>query len=79
MDRIKYYIPGLILILAGVFIIVFPEILIALIASIVIMAGIGALIIGGKISKAEQTLKNMPENGFHERDRSIFKNYRKWF
>ena len=37
MEGIKYYLPGIILILSGLLIIVFPEVLIALLASLTIM------------------------------------------
>ncbi len=42
MEGIKYYLPGIILILSGLLIIIYPEILIALIASLTILGGIGA-------------------------------------
>ena len=67
MKRIKYYIPGIILILSGILIVVVPEILIALFASIVIMAGIGALYFGMRLSESEQEFKNRFRDGFQDR------------
>ena len=44
MDTIRYYLPGIILILLAILIVAVPEILVAFVASIIIMAGIGALL-----------------------------------
>jgi len=58
MNTIRYYLPGIILILIAILIIAVPEILIAFIASIIILAGIGALYVGHKIRKSEIELRN---------------------
>lgn len=85
MRRIRHYLPGSILILSGIFIVLFPEILVALFASIVIMAGIGLLYIGKRLSESEEVLKN--RFGFHDdnsetywnAERPVFRYYRRWF
>ena len=43
MQNFRYYLPGTIMILVALLIMAVPEILIAFVASLVIMAGIGAL------------------------------------
>ena len=53
MRNIKYYFPGTLLILAAIVIMAFPEILIALIALSIIMAGVGTICIGHMMRKAE--------------------------
>ena len=53
MQGIRYYLPGIILILVAIMIVAVPEILVAFVASLIIMAGIGALYIGHKMRKSE--------------------------
>jgi hypothetical protein len=53
MKRLSYYIPGGLLIFMGLLIVAFPEILIALVSAIIIMVGVGALVIGHYMRKAE--------------------------
>ena len=87
MAKIKYYLPGFALILSGILIVIFPEILIALLASMVIMAGIGALLIGKRLSDSEQGFINRPREMFHEdftedywtEKKPLFRYYRRWF
>lgn len=45
MRNLTYYIPGIALIAAAVFIVAVPEILVALVASLVLMSGVAALYI----------------------------------
>ena len=52
MQSIKYYMPGMILIAIAIMIVAVPEILVAFVAAIIIMAGIGALYIGHKMRKS---------------------------
>lgn len=66
MDTIRYYMPGVILILLAVLIVAVPQILIAFIASVFIMAGLGALYIGHKFRKAEQQLGRSDDWFFDE-------------
>jgi hypothetical protein len=53
METIRYYMPGVILILIALMIVAVPEILVAFVAAMIIMAGIGALLIGHKMRKSE--------------------------
>ena len=46
MRNLTYYIPGIALIAAAVLIVAVPEILVALVASLVLMSGVAALYIG---------------------------------
>ena len=87
MTGIKYYIPGATLILSGLLIVIFPEILIALFASIIIMAGIGALYIGKRLGESERGFKNTYRSGFNDDfvenyrtvNKPYFRHYRRWF
>lgn len=87
MLKLKYYIPGITLILSGIIIILFPEILIALVASIVIMAGIGALFFGRWMSESEQAFNDTHRDnfyndfagGFSRFNRPLYRIHRKWF
>ena len=86
MDKIKYYLPGIILILIAIMIIAVPEILIAFIASIIIIAGITALYIGHRIRKSEAEFRDT-DGWFSDEDffghrilrRPLFKNWHRWF
>lgn len=51
MENIKYYAPGGILIILAIMITAFPEILVALVATAILIAGIGALFIGHRMKK----------------------------
>ena len=85
MDTIRYYVPGIILILIAILIIAVPEILIAFIASIIILAGIGALHLGHKMRKSEIEMRNAGE-WFSDEDffgrrflrKPIFRNWPRW-
>ena len=85
MNNLRYYLPGIILILIAILIIAVPEILIAFIASIIILAGIGALYIGHKIRNSEIELLNSSE-WFSDEDfygrrflrRPIFRDWPRW-
>ena len=59
MESLKYYIPGSMLILIAIMIVAVPEILVAFVAALIIMAGIAALYIGHMIRKSEIELKNI--------------------
>jgi hypothetical protein len=72
MEGIKYYLPGIILILSGLLIIVFPEVLIALLASLTIMAGIGALIAGKSMHNSVKNFHNINGHEFHDESISDF-------
>ena len=62
MMKLRYYIPGSIVILLGLLIIAFPEILIALVAVSLIMFGLGALYFGHLIRKSEAGLRDFNSN-----------------
>ncbi len=66
MEGIKYYLPGIILILSGLLIIIYPEILIALIASLTILGGIGALIAGKSVHDSVKDFHNINRHGFYD-------------
>ena len=85
MNNIRYYLPGIILILIAVVIVAMPEILVAFLASIIIMVGIGALYIGHKIRKSEIEFRNngewfSGESFFGNRfiRRPIFRDWNRW-
>jgi len=67
MRNIRYYLPGSIIILLALLILAVPEILIAFIASIIIMLGIGALYLGHLIKKSATDFRGFDE-GFHDPD-----------
>ncbi len=59
MQHLKYYIPGSLLILMAGFVLVFPEILVALVAVWIMMAGIFAFYAGHSIRKSEIASRRM--------------------
>ena len=87
MAKIKYYLPGTTLILSGILIVMFPEILIALFASMVIMTGIGALFVGKRLSESEQNFIYRSRDNFSDdyteshwsEKKPLFRYYRGWF
>ena len=86
MDNIKYYLPGIILILTAILVVAVPEILVAFIASLIIVAGIGALYIGHNIRKSQIEFRHMDER-FSDEDsfgreffrKPLFRDWHKWF
>ena len=85
MDTLRYYIPGIILILIAIIIVAVPEILVAILASFIIMAGIGALYIGHRIRKSEIEFRHSGEwfsdNSFFGHrfvKRPIFRDWNRW-
>lgn len=57
MSTVRYYLPGIILILIAIIIVVVPEILVIFLAFLIIMAGIGALYIGHQVRKSENEFR----------------------
>ena len=57
MKDIKFYLPGVFLILLAIMIFAFPEILVALVAALVILFGIGSLYVGHLIRKSRSEVK----------------------
>jgi hypothetical protein len=73
MNKIQYYLPGIFLTVSGVLIAVFPEILIALIASVVIMAGVAALFLGHRIKESGYAFNKINEDGWSNHERFQFR------
>ncbi|MDY6839712.1 MAG: hypothetical protein SWH78_17270 [Thermodesulfobacteriota bacterium] len=67
MGNLRYYIPGILLIMIAIMIVAFPEILVALVAAAIIMAGIGALVVGHMIRKSGMHFQNMDGGPFDHR------------
>ncbi len=53
MKKLKYYIPGILLIMMGALILAVPEILVAFVAAAVAMSGISLLYLGHMMRRAE--------------------------
>jgi hypothetical protein len=66
MENIRYYMPGIILIAIAIMIVAVPEILVAFVAAIIIMAGIGALYIGHKMRKSEIEFRDTDSQFFDD-------------
>lgn len=86
MDTLRYYLPGIILILIAIMVVAVPEILVLFVASIIIIAGISALLIGHKIRKSEIVFRrnnewSSDEDFFGRRlvRRPIFRDWNRWF
>jgi hypothetical protein len=58
MKKLKYYLPGLVLILLAFLIMAVPEILVAFIAALFVIAGIGSLVAGHMLRKSEFKLRD---------------------
>ena len=58
MRDVRYYVPGAILILIAILIVMVPEILVAFVAGLIIMAGIGALYAGHMVRKSRIEFQN---------------------
>ena len=59
MKHVKYYLPGIAVILMSVLIIVVPEILVAMLSVFILMTGIFILYIGHGLRKSEIEWKRM--------------------
>ena len=57
MHKLKYYLPGSIVIAIGILIVAIPEILIAIVASAIIMIGIVALYVGHLMRNSDRRLR----------------------
>ncbi len=51
MANLKYYFPGISLIIMAIIIVVFPQILVAMIAATILLAGVASLYIGHKMRR----------------------------
>jgi hypothetical protein len=58
MHQVKYYLPGSIVIAIAILIVYIPEILIAFVASAIIMIGILALYVGHLIRNSDRRLRS---------------------
>jgi prepilin signal peptidase PulO-like enzyme (type II secretory pathway) len=86
MDSIRYYIPGALIIFIGILIVAVPEILIAFVASLVLVAGIGVLYLGHRIRTSEEGYgggnRRFGDEDFFGRrfaERPIFRDWRRRF
>ena len=86
MNTFRYYVPGVILILIAILILAVPEILVAFIASMIILAGIGALYIGHRVRKSENESQQgdvwSSDDDFFGRRfvrRPVFRDWNRWF
>ena len=59
MRHLKYYTPGVLLIMLAVLILAVPEILVAFIAASVVFIGIGALYMGHIVRKSESQYESI--------------------
>ena len=86
MNKLNYYLPGTFLIMSGILIVVFPEILIALIASVIMMAGIASLYLGHKIKESNEVYSKKNEDDWinydrfqYRYDKPLFRSLGRWF
>lgn len=86
MKSVHYYLPGTALILMAVLILAVPQILVAMVASMIILTGIGALIFGHKLRKSQIVFRDSGE-WFSDKDcygrryvkRPVFRDGQRWF
>ena len=82
MRNIKFYIPGILLVLMGIAVIIVPEILIAIVAATIIMTGIAALQVGHMIRKSERDFDNFRVRFFDDYSFTrpfVFDRWHRWF
>ena len=83
MRNFRYYTPGIILILIAILILAVPEILVAFVASLIVMAGIGALYVGHMIRKSRIEFRNVDrwffEDSFNDWRYARRPIFRKWY
>lgn len=73
MGNFKYYLPGTVLFLIAFVIVAVPEVLVALVAALIVMAAIGALYIGHMLRRSKIEFRDM--NGWRCVKESVF---RRW-
>ena len=70
MKSVRFYFPGIALLIIAFLIISFPEVLIAFASSVIVITGIFALYIGHKIRLLHSTMESFEQrpfdNNFHE-------------
>jgi hypothetical protein len=57
MKHLRYYVPGGLVILAGLLILAVPEILVAIVATLIILIGVLGLYLGHRMRHADQDLE----------------------
>ena len=69
MTLLRFYFPGIVLILTAVLILAVPEILVAMVSALILIMGFIALVVGHGIRKSEIKLNKMGEtfqsSGWH--------------
>jgi uncharacterized membrane protein len=69
MKRFRPYLPGIVLILAAILIMAVPEILVAMVSTLIMIMGVIALVVGHGIRKSEIKINTMDEpfrtSGWH--------------
>jgi len=68
MATLRYYMPGIILIMTGLMILAFPEIFIAFIGTLILIGGIIALHIGHTLRGPRSELRDNSNNWFFGED-----------
>ena len=66
MRNLNYYIPGILMISFALLIIAVPEILVAFVAAVMVLLGIGLLTLGHNMRKAEIRLKKPNASMFED-------------
>ncbi len=82
MSTFAYYVPGLLLILLGILVLAVPEILVALIAAMIFMAGVSAIYIGHEMRKSDKDFYHSSDLFFNDgffRKPFGFSRWQRWF
>jgi xanthosine utilization system XapX-like protein len=64
MKNLRYYVPGALVILAGLLILAVPEILLAIVVALIILIGVLGLYIGHRIRQADRDLEDDYDSGW---------------
>jgi type IV secretory pathway VirB3-like protein len=69
MKRFRFYLPGIALISAAILIMAVPEILVAMVSTLIMIIGVIALVVGHDIQKSEIKINTMEKpfrtSGWH--------------
>jgi hypothetical protein len=82
MRDLKYYVPGILLIAIAFLIVAFPEILVALMAALLLLLGIGMLRMGHRIRKSEfntDTFEGLFNGDFYDGNPSRSPLFIRWY
>ena len=66
MREMKYYMPGILMIVIALLVVAVPEILVAFVTAVMIMIGIGLLLMGHRIRKAEISLAKTDDSIYED-------------